>query len=83
MKYVVQYTLPYEHRVMVGIKAGNEDEAIAKAETLFDQGDIWQDTAEVPLLLDGYDETGDTARFTSPSNRRWLRVSHGLNRMRA
>jgi len=63
MKYVVQYTLPYEHRVMVGIEAGNSDEAIAKAETLFDQGDIWQDTAEVPLLLDDYDETGDSPLY--------------------
>jgi hypothetical protein len=60
MKYVVQYTLPYEHRVMVGIKASNSDEAIARAESLFDQGDIWQDTAEVPLLLDDYDKTGDS-----------------------
>jgi hypothetical protein len=59
MKYVVQYTLPYEHRVMVGIEADNSDEAIARAETLFDQGDIWQDTASVPLLLDDYDETGN------------------------
>ena len=60
MKYVVQYTLPYEHRVMVGIEADNSDEAVRKAETLFDQGDIWQDTATVPLLLDDYDETGDS-----------------------
>ena len=60
MKYVVQYTLPYEHRVMVGIEAGSSDEAIRKAESLFDQGDIWQDTAEGPLLLDDFDEVGDS-----------------------
>ncbi|MEW8056371.1 MAG: hypothetical protein AB2796_13690 [Candidatus Thiodiazotropha sp.] len=60
MKYVIQYTLPYEHRVMVGIKADHSDEAVRKAETLFDQGDIWQDTATVPLLLDDYEETGDS-----------------------
>ena len=59
MKYVVQYTLPYEHRVMVGIEADSSEEAIRKAESLFDAGDIWQDTAEVPLLLDDYDEAGD------------------------
>lgn len=59
MKYIVQYTLPYEHRVMVGIAAASPEEAIRKAESLFDAGDIWQDTAEVPLLLDDYDETGD------------------------
>ncbi len=61
MKYVIQYTLPYEHRVMVGIKADNSDEAVRKAETLFDQGDIWHDTAKVPLLLDDYEETGDSS----------------------
>jgi len=59
MKYVVQYTLPYEHRVMVGITADSSEEAIGRAESLFDQGDIWQDTVEVPLLLDDYDETSD------------------------
>ena len=60
MKYIIQYTLPYEHRVMVGIEARSSDEAIAMAETLFDQGDIWNDTKEVPLLFDDYEETGDT-----------------------
>ena len=60
MKYVVQYTLPYEHRVMVGIEANSPDVAITKAEALFDEGDIWQDTATVPLLLDDFDETGDS-----------------------
>ncbi len=59
MKYAVQYTLPYEHRVMVGIEVGSPDEAIAKAESLVNQGDIWQDTAEVPLLFDDYEETDD------------------------
>jgi len=60
MKYVVQYTLPYAHRVMVGIDAGSSEEAIRKAESLFDAGDIWQDSAELPLLLDDFDEVGDS-----------------------
>jgi len=60
MKYIVHYTLPYEHRVMVGIEATSREAAIAKAEALFDQGDIWDDTKEVPLLLDDFDETGDS-----------------------
>jgi len=65
MKYVVQYTLPYEHRVMVGIEADSPDAAITKAESLFDEGDIWQDTATVPLLFDDFDETGeDPLHFT-------------------
>jgi hypothetical protein len=29
MKYVIQYTLPYEHRVQVGITADNRESAIA------------------------------------------------------
>ena len=60
MKYVVQYTLPYEHRVVVGIEAESREAAIARAEALFDEGEIWQDTAEVPLLFDDYEETGDS-----------------------
>ncbi len=59
MKYIVQYTLPYEHLVQVGIEAESQDEAIAKAQALFDQGDIWQDTTEVPLLFDDYVATSD------------------------
>jgi hypothetical protein len=32
----------------------------AKAEALFDQGDIWQDSETVPLLFDDYEEVGDS-----------------------
>lgn len=59
MKYIVQYTLPYEHLVQVGIEAESQEVAIAKAQALFDQGDIWQDTTEVPLLYDDYVETSN------------------------
>ncbi|MEJ2610062.1 MAG: hypothetical protein P8179_08190 [Candidatus Thiodiazotropha sp.] len=65
MKYVVQYTLPYEHRVMVGVEADNLEEAKSKVESLFDHGDIWQDTTEVPLLQDEFEEASDRPpRFT-------------------
>lgn len=70
MKYVVQYTLPYEHRVMVGIETNSGDEAIAKANELFDQGEIWDDTKDVPLLYDDFEETanvGDSLVFTVES----------------
>lgn len=60
MKYVVQYILPYKHRVMVGIKARSSEKAIAKAEALFDEGDIWDNTQDVPLLFDDYEEAGDS-----------------------
>ena len=59
MRYIIQYTLPYEHRVMVGIEAESQEAAIAKAGELFDHGDIWQDSAEVPLLYDDFEEKGD------------------------
>lgn len=59
MRYIIQYTLPYEHKVMVGIEAESREAAVAKAGELFDQGDIWQDSAEVPLLYDDFEEQGD------------------------
>ena len=59
MKYIIQYTLPYEHRVMVGIEADNPEAAITRAGELFDQGDIWNDTAETPLLFDDFEETSE------------------------
>jgi len=59
MRYIVGYTLPYEHRVQVGIDARSADESIHKAQALFDEAEIWQDTEDVPLLLDEYEETGD------------------------
>lgn len=59
MKCIIQYTLPYVHRVMVGIEAESRTEAIARANELFDQGDIWNDTKEIPLLYDDFEETGD------------------------
>lgn len=59
MRYIIQYALPYKHRVMVGIEAESPDAAIARAGELFDQGDIWQDSAEVPLLYDDFEEEGD------------------------
>jgi len=44
---------------MVGIEAETREAAITKAGELFDQGDIWQDSAEVPLLYDDFEEKGD------------------------
>ncbi|MCC6206560.1 MAG: hypothetical protein IT488_00175 [Gammaproteobacteria bacterium] len=60
MKYVIEYTLPYEHRVQVGITADNRENAVARAEELFVQGDLWQDSEAIPLLFDDYEEVGDS-----------------------
>ena len=61
MKFIVGYTLPYEHRVMVGIEADSEEEALRETASEFDEGTIWDDTEALPLLLDEYEEVGDSA----------------------
>lgn len=62
MRYVIQYELPYTHRVQVGIEADDAEAAVSKAERLFNEGEIWQDTAAVPLLLDDFEEEGDSGQ---------------------
>lgn len=59
MKFIVGYTLPYVHRVMVGIEAESEEEALEKAQAEFDEGTLWDDTETMPLLLDEYEEVDD------------------------
>lgn len=59
MKYVVGYDLPYRHRVQVGIEAPGPDQAIEKAQALFDSAEFWEDTPECLLLMDAFDEDVD------------------------
>ena len=87
MKYVVQYTLPYEHVVQVGIEADNRDRAIAKARDLFSDGLLWDDTPEVPLLLDDFYESGDAGvplEFTIEAGDldRWPEVDGSVETLR-
>ena len=58
-KYIVQYTLCDEHRVTFGIDDKNLENTIARANTLFDQGKICDNTKEIPLILDIFEETED------------------------
>lgn len=58
-KLIVEYPLPYAHVVQVGITADTHEEAIAKAEALFDEDTIWNNTPDVPLLMDEYEEVGN------------------------
>lgn len=58
-EYIIQYALPNEHRVRVGIEIESRDAAIAKVSELFGQGDIWQDSAEVLWLHDDFEEFDD------------------------
>lgn len=89
MKYVVQYELPYVHRVQVGIEAESQEEAIAKAQQLFDSGDIWNDTPDIALLFDDYEEQGDagvplqfTVEQTLRSNEPWPDVEASVKSIR-
>ncbi len=58
-RYIVEYELPYTHRVQVGIEAESPEAASKKAERLFDDAMLWCDTEGVPLLYDDYEEDGD------------------------
>lgn len=58
-KFIVEYELPYTHRVQVGIQAEDEAAAIQIASEQFDAGSIWDDRACMPLLFDDYEENGD------------------------
>lgn len=57
--YVVEYELPYSHRVQVGVYADSAETAGQKAEQAFNDGAIWDDTPEMPLLYDDFEETSD------------------------
>ena len=58
-KYVVTYTLPYEHVVRVGIEADTAQAAQTIAESAFNDGVLWDNTPTMPLLMDEFEETGD------------------------
>ncbi len=55
-RYVVEYELPYSHRVQVGVFADDPDSALKRAEEAFDEGALWEDTPEMPLLYDDYEQ---------------------------
>jgi hypothetical protein len=58
-KFIVEYELPYTHVVRVGISSATPEEAIHKADSKFSDCTLWDDTPEVPLLYDDYEENGD------------------------
>jgi hypothetical protein len=58
-KFIVTYEINYVHRVQVGFLATDKDAAILSAKEAFDNGTIWDDTHEMPLLYDQYIEVGD------------------------
>lgn len=65
-KFKVSYRLTYDHVVSFGIEADSHDEAIEKAQQAFDDGRIWDNTPEMPLLYDEYEEHDDNVlEFTA------------------
>lgn len=65
-KFAVSYTIDYQHRVVVGISALNAESAIKTATKAFDEGEIWDDTPDMPLLFDDYEEVeGETLEFSA------------------
>lgn len=73
-KYVVEYSLPYEHVVRVGITAKSSEEATKLAEQSFRDATLWDNTPNRPLLYDEYEETGDAGaplEFTATPIAAW------------
>lgn len=65
-KFAVSYTIDYQHRVVVGVLALNTESAIEIASKAFDEDVIWDDTLEMPLLFDDYEEVeGETLQFSA------------------
>jgi len=63
-KFAVSYTIDYQHRVVVGVAAPELSTAIQLARNAFDEGVIWDDMPDMPLLLDDYEENeGETLEF--------------------
>ena len=60
-KYLVEYTLAYDHTVRVGVTAFNALDAQRKAEFAFDDGTIWSNTSSMPLFFDDFIEQEDNA----------------------
>lgn len=58
-KYLVEYTLAYDHTVRVGVTAFNALDAQRKAEFAFDDGTIWSNTSSMPLFFDDFIEQED------------------------
>lgn len=65
-KFAVTYTIDYQHRVVVGVTSSDQSTAIQIASNAFDEGVIWDDTPEMPLLFDDYEEVeGEILEFTA------------------
>ena len=70
--FMVGYSLDHTHRVVVGIRAAGADAACAIARAAFDAGTLWDDTPDMPLLYDDYEELdGQALDFDATSIATW------------
>ncbi|QRM22881.1 hypothetical protein [Burkholderia pseudomallei] len=70
--FMVGYSLDHTHRVVVGIRAASADAACDIARAAFDAGTLWDDTPDMPLLYDDYDELdGQVLNFDATSIETW------------
>lgn len=73
MKYIVEYELPYVHRVQVGIEASSPEEAESIARKAADAGTLFDDTPSMPMLTDEFVEVddGSTLEFQATETAEW------------
>lgn len=65
-KFAVTYEIDYTHRVVVGVTATDAESAKQLAQTAFDESTIWDNTQNMPLLFDDFEEVnGETLRFSA------------------
>ncbi len=65
-KFAVTYTIDYKHRVVVGVTAQDAASAEEFTVSAFNEGTIWDDTSDMPLLFDDYEEIeAETLSFSS------------------
>jgi hypothetical protein len=54
--YEVSYTLGHVHKTTVGVLAEDGEAALRMAKTAFDAGRLWDDSPQMPLLYDDFEE---------------------------
>lgn len=81
--YAVTYTLDYTHRVVVGVVADSPEQAQSIAEAAFDDGSIWDDTPEMPLLFDDFEEVdGETLQWEVAAVDVWPKADASVVKLR-
>ncbi|PQV44120.1 hypothetical protein [Paraburkholderia sp. BL21I4N1] len=81
--FMVGYTLDYAHRVVVGVRAASAEAACAIVRTAFDAGTLWDDTPDMPLLYDDYEELdGQVLDFDATAVPAWAAAHASVRQVR-